>query len=187
MAGLAARHTAIPTAPLPAQPAPAKPASISPYRPHLKLAPQAGRVAAISAAVVIMAGYVWVQNYPKLSLQAASSRAGLSAGLPGYVPSSYNLAHTDTAPGLVTLNFTSPNITEPLKITQAKTSWDSSSLLDNYIIKHTDDYSTVQGQGLTIYFYGQNQASWVNHGVWYSIEGAARLSREQILKIAFSL
>jgi hypothetical protein len=95
--------------------------------------------------------------------------------------------NTETTPGLVTLSFNSPSATETLKIAQAKTDWDSSSLLDNFIIKNTDDYTTVQGQGLTIYLWGNNQAAWVNHGVRYSIEGAARLSREQILKIAYSL
>jgi hypothetical protein len=103
------------------------------------------------------------------------------------MPSSYTLAHTNTAPGLVTLQFKSPSASEPLKIAQARTNWDSSSLLDNYVIKNTDDYATVQGQGLTIYLFGHDKATWVNHGVHYSIEGAARLSREQILKIAYSL
>jgi hypothetical protein len=145
------------------------------------------RIAAAVAAIAIMAGYVWVQNYPKMALQNASSRAGLTASLPGYLPSSYNLQHTDTSAGLVTLNFTSPSASDILKIAQHRTSWDSSSLLDNFVAKKTDDYATFQGQGLTIYLFGQNQATWVNHGIWYSIEGASRLSREQILKIAYSL
>jgi hypothetical protein len=174
-------------APAPAPAATPTPAAAKPSLPKLKFTPATNRVAAVSAAVAILAGYVWLQNYPKLTLQAASSRAGLTASLPGYIPSSYNLGHTDTAPGLVTLNFTSPSIPDTLKIAQAKTDWDSSSLLDNYVIKSTDDYTTVQGQGLTIYLWGNNQAAWVNHGIRYSIEGAARLSREQILKIAYSL
>ncbi len=156
-------------------------------RSHLALSPHSGRVLATAAAVVLMAGYVWVQNYPKLALQAASSKAGLAASLPGYVPSSYNLAHTDTAPGVVTLSFSSPSVAGLLKIAQTRTTWDSSSLLDNFVAKKADDYATVQAQGLTIYLFNNNQATWVNHGTWYSIEGAAKLSREQILKIAYSL
>jgi hypothetical protein len=157
------------------------------WRPHLGLSPYRGRTLATATAVAIMVGYVWVQNYPKLALQAASSKAGLTASLPGYVPSSYTLAHTDTVPGTVTLSFSSPSAGEALKIAQARTSWDSSSLLDNFVAKNTDDYATVQGQGLTIYLFNNNQATWVNHGTWYSIIGAARLSREQVLKIAYSL
>jgi len=157
------------------------------WRPNLRLSPHAGRIAATTAAVAIMGGYIWFHNYPKLALQNANAQAGITASLPGYVPSSYTLKNTDTAPGLVTLNFASPSSSEALKIAQQRTSWDSSSLLDNYIAKTTDDYAAVQGQGLTIYLFNNNQAAWVNHGIWYSIEGASRLSREQILKIAYSL
>jgi hypothetical protein len=134
-----------------------------------------------------MAGYVWFQNYPKLALENAGHKAGVAASLPGYIPSSYNLAHTDTHPGLVTLSFTSPSADAPLRITQARTTWDSSSLLDNYVVKNTDDYTAVQGQGLTIYLFGQNQATWVNKGIWFGIDGTGHLSREQILKLAYSL
>jgi hypothetical protein len=163
------------------------PATAPAWQPHLNVSSGPSRVMTAFAAFALMAGYIWLQNYPKLALQSANNRAGLAASLPGYIPSSYNLAHTDTSPGLVTLNFTSPSATQNLTIAQHRTTWDSSSLLDNFVAKQADDYATFQGQGLTIYLYGPNKATWVNHGIWYSIEGAARLSREQILKIAYSL
>ena len=166
---------------------PKHPDSSVAWRPHLDLSPNRSRVAATVVAIAIMGGYIWLQNYPKLALQNASSKAGVAASLPGYLPSSYSLARTDTSPGLITLNFTSPSISESLKIAQARTTWDSTSLLDNFVAKNADDYSTVQGQGLTIYLFGQNQATWVNKGIWFSIEGTGRLSREQILKMAYSL
>jgi hypothetical protein len=151
------------------------------------LSSRAGGYAATAAVVAIMGGYIWLQNYPKLAIQSASGKAGLSASLPGYVPSSYHLATTSTGPGLVTLSFTSPSATDALTIKQHRTTWDSSSLLDQYVAGKSAEYTAVEGQGLTVYLYAQNQATWVNHGVWYSIEGASRLSREQILKIAYSL
>lgn len=167
------------------------PVSNRPGRPSWKprggLSPHRGRILTTAATLAIMSGYIWLQNSPKLALQNASNQAGVAATLPGYLPSSYNLSSTKTAPGLVTLDFTSPSITEILKIAQHRTAWDSSSLLDNFVAKQADDYSTVHGQGLTIYLFGENQAAWVNHGIWYSIEGAGKLSREQILKIAYSL
>ena len=45
----------------------------------------------------------------------------------------------------------------------------------------------MEAKGLTVYLNKDNQATWVNHGVWYKITGTTRLSREQILKIAYSL
>ncbi len=150
-------------------------------------APRTSKYAAITAAVLIMTGYIWLQNYPKFAISAAGSKAGLSASLPGYVPSSFNLSNTSTAPGLVTLSFASPNQSQPLTIEQHRTAWDTGSLLDNYVAKQSTDYTAVQGQGLTIYLFNKDQAAWVNHGVWYSIAGATQLSRDQILKIAYSL
>lgn len=149
--------------------------------------PRTSQVMAITAIIAIMGGYIWLQNYPKLAIKSASQQAGLQASLPGYVPSSYSLANTDTQPGLITFSFKSPSQSETLAIQQKRTAWDSSSLLDNYIAKETSNYSAVEGQGLTIYLYGQNQAAWINHGVLYQISGAGRLSRDQVLKIAYSL
>jgi hypothetical protein len=145
-------------------------------------------VAAALAAIVIMGGYIWTQNYPKMSFHVAASKAGLEATLPGYLPASYHQSGpVSYQPGEITLNFASAGANEPLKITQRKTDWDSNSLRENYVSKQTDNYLAVQGQGLTIYMYNSNQASWVNHGVWYQINGVSQLGREQVLKIAYSL
>ncbi|HVQ44881.1 MAG TPA: DUF4367 domain-containing protein [Candidatus Saccharimonadia bacterium] len=171
----------------PAEPPKTHTGTGAPWRPHLGLSAGGSRTLATVTAVALMGGYIWLQNYPKLALQNASNKAGVTASLPTYLPSSYSLAGTNTSPGLITLNFSSPSSTEPLKIDQHRTTWDSSSLLDNFVAKTTDDYATVQGQGLTIYLFNNNHATWVNRGIWYSIEGASRLSREQILKIAYSL
>jgi hypothetical protein len=178
----------VPAAPLPsASTATSAPPAPSTWLPHLRLPRPGSRTLTTLAAISIMAGYIWFQNYPKLAIESAGNRAGISATLPTYLPSSYNLSRTDTGPGLVTLSFNSPSLPDTLKISQHRTSWDSSSLLDNFVAKQTDDYAAVQDQGLTIYLFNNNKATWVNHGIWYSIEGAARLSREQVLNIAYSL
>ena len=178
-----------------AQPAPAIPVTLPAegpttepnWRPHLGLAPRSGRIVTGLTAVAIFAGYIWLHNYPKLALDAANSRAGIEAALPAYVPANYNLAKTSTGPGLVTFDFANPNVSEILKIAQARTTWHPHSLLDNFVAKQADSYATVQGQGLTIFIFNQNQATWINHGLWYRIEGAGKLTREQILQIAYSM
>ncbi len=145
------------------------------------------RLATATAIVVIMGGYIWFNNYPKLALQGADAKAGISATLPSFIPSSYTLASTNTAPGVITLKFTSPSAQTPLTIAQSRTTWDNNSLLDDYVSEASDDYAAVNGQGLTIYLFGNNNATWVNHGIWYQLEGASQLSRDQILKIVYSL
>jgi hypothetical protein len=151
------------------------------------ISPRTSRGIATAAVVIIMGGYIWIQNYPKMALQNANDQAGVSASLPGFMPSSYSLARTVTAPGQITLNYTSPSAPSTLQIAQAKSAWDSNSLLANFVAKNADDYAAVQGEGLTIYLFNNNQATWVNHGIWYNIQGATLLSRNQILKIAYSL
>ena len=147
-----------------------------------------GRLASAGTAIAIMAGYVWLQNLPKLELHSASSKAGFALTLPAYLPSSYSLnGPVEASRGSATISFKSPSNQSPLKITQQVTTWDSSSLRDNAVAVKSSDFTSVQGQGLTIYLWGKTQAAWVNHGILYGIEGAGQLSREQILKIAYSL
>jgi hypothetical protein len=157
------------------------------WLPHFRISQHRRRSLATISIIIVMAGYVWVQNYPKMALQNANNQAGLSASLPGFMPSSYSLSQTTTGPGQITLSYSSPNTGSDLKIAQSRSTWDSSSLLDNFVAKNADDYAAVQGEGLTIYLFDNNEATWVNHGIWYNIEGASLLSRAQILKIAYSL
>jgi hypothetical protein len=145
-------------------------------------------VAAAIAVVTIMAGYIWVNNYPKMTVKTAAGKAGVEASVPGFMPSSYSLSGPVAySPGAVTLNFATQSKGENVQITQKRTVWDSGSLLDNYVAKASNQYLAVQGQGLTIYLFGNNRASWVNHGIWYNIEGNNSLTRDQLLKIAYSL
>jgi hypothetical protein len=140
------------------------------------------------AVVTIMGGYIWVSNYPKMTVKAAGSKAGVEASLPNYMPASFDLGNrVSYSPGELSLDFHTSTHAENVHITQRNTSWDSSSLLENFVTKKTEQYSAVEGQGLTVYMYGAGQASWVNHGIWYTIDGNNRLSRDQLLKIIYSL
>ena len=138
------------------------------------------------AVIGLMAAVVWVQNSPKLAFHSAAAKAGIDASLPTYIPSSYHQSGpVSVSPGQLVMDFTSP-VSTALKIVQQQTTWDANSLRDNYISHQADNYLTVEGQGLTIYLYG-DQADWVNHGVWYQINGISSLSRDQVLKIAYGL
>ena len=89
--------------------------------------------------------------------------------------------------GEVTLRFTSNSGPGEYTIVQSRSSWDSSAVLDNVVKKSAgDNYVTTQERGLTIYSY-ENNATWVNGGILYTIESDAPLSGEQIRHIATSL
>lgn len=143
---------------------------------------------AAALAVVIMGGYIWMKNYPHLEIQVAAGKAGIEASMPGYIPSGYRLdGPVAYAPGEITLNFRASDGEGRLAIAQRKSSWTSEALLDNYVRSKSDDFITVENQGLNIYLYNGNEASWVNHGVWYTVEGTTKLNRDQILRIVNSL
>lgn len=145
------------------------------------------KIGAALAAIAIMGGFVWLQNSPKLAFHAAAARAGIEASLPTYIPSSYQQnGAAQVEQGQLTLNFRSPSTQEQLSITQKRTDWDSNSLRENFVSRQSDKFVAVSGQGLTIFLYN-DKASWVNHGIWYNVSGTSKLSREQVIKVAYGL
>lgn len=161
--------------------------AISAAREPQRLKP--ATVAAVTAAFVVMGGFIWTQNSPKWSFRNAALQAGIEASLPTYLPSTYTPADKpQVKPGEVTLSYTGPGAPKPLTITQKRTSMDAASLRDTVVSRLSDNFAAIPGQGLTVYLYqGGDVATWVNHGVWYTVSGAGSLGRDQILKIAYGL
>lgn len=154
---------------------------------HSNVVPNITKVAAAIGAIGIMSGLIWLQNAPKLAFNNAAAKAGINASLPTYIPSSYRQnGPTATSSGRISINFTSATSQTPLSIVQRRTNWDSNSLRENYVSQQSSNFLAVQGQGLVIYL-DDDQANWVNHGVWYQIVGTSKLGRAQVLKIAYGL
>ena len=161
---------------------------VTPTAHRLPISKKPASILAAAVAFALMGGYIWMQNYPKMALHIASGKAGFQASMPNYVPSSYSIdGPIAYAPGQIVINFRSAGDNSRLVLSERKTDWDSSSLLENYVSRQTKDYLAVENQGLTVFVYNGNQASWVNRGVWYTIEGENRLDRDQVLRIASSL
>ncbi len=150
--------------------------------------PRVLSVASASLALLLLGGYFTYLNMPSLSVRVAAAQAGVNASFPSYHPDGYSLngpvAYTQ---GQVTMKFASNSGPQNFTVSQSKTSWDSSAVLENYIKdKAGDNYITYDEHGLTIYTYGGN-AAWVNAGVLYTIHGDAPLSGDQIRHIATSM
>lgn len=154
----------------------------------IKERPTRASFAAAAIAIVIIGGYIYLHNYQNLVITSASSKAGFAATLPTFVPSSYSLkGPVDYSPGLVTIEFNSPSFSSKIHVTQQQTNWDSASLLVNYVEPKTNSFTTINSQGLTIYLLNKTQeATWINHGVWFTIEGGTNIGRDQLLKMAYS-
>lgn len=150
--------------------------------------PKPTAIAAMVLSAVILTGYITYLNVPNMALRVAASRAGFEASMPGYKPSGYAFAGPiEYTPGLITIKYDSNSDDRAFTITERTSSWDSQALLDNFVEKQSDRYITYQERGLTVFVYDGSNASWVNGGVWYTIEGDSLLSSDQLVRIASSM
>ena len=159
----------------------------APRKGFFASAPRVSSVLAGCFAIVLIGGYLTYVNMPNLSMRVAAAHAGVDATFPDYRPDGYRfngpIAYNN---GEVSLKFTSNTNSSGYTINQQNSSWDSQAVLDNYVTKHAKDYLTYSEQGLTIYTF-DGQAAWVNGGVFYTIEGDAPLSSDQVLRIVGSM
>jgi hypothetical protein len=195
MSTAAAEVPSIPQAQAPqpqAKPMPGPvPADIAADKANSSTKKTVGKLASITASmagVALLGFYVWQINFPNLALKVASSKAGINASLPSYMPSGWKVSGDVIAnPGSVSYDLSSQDGSKKVSISESRTDWDSQALAENYLQSKVSSYTALQSQGLTIYMY-DNQASWVNQGTWYRIEGENNgLTKDQIIKMATSI
>lgn len=145
-------------------------------------------MASAALALVLLGGYMTYLNMPALSTRVAATQAGINATYPAYQPSGYRLSGPVAyQEGNVSMKFAANAGPQSYTLSQTKSGWDSSAVLENYVTpKAGKDYSMQSVNGLTIYTYQAN-AAWVNGGILYTINGNAPLSSEQVERIATSL
>ena len=144
--------------------------------------------ASASLAILVLGAYLTYLNMPAISTRVAAAQAGIDATYPGYQPSGYSLSGPVAySAGDVTMKFAANGGPQNYTLSQARSDWDSSAVLDNYVTPSAGaNYTETTAGGLTIYRYGSN-AAWVNGGILYTITGNATLSNDQIQRIATSL
>ncbi|MDQ5943471.1 MAG: hypothetical protein QG675_239 [Patescibacteria group bacterium] len=167
-------------------------AQVEKPKKNSKLKKHGSKVASVGlslAGVILLGVYVWQINYPNLALKVAGSKAGISASLPAYLPNGWKISGDIQAnPGSISYKLATAEGDKSVSVNQVRSDWDSQALAENYLAPNADKYTALQAEGLTIYIYNNNQASWVNHGTWYRIEGQDHgLSKDQIIKMATSL
>lgn len=144
-----------------------------------------------ATACVALLGYLVHLNMPDLSVRVAAVQAGISATYPSYIPQDFQLAAVSSGKDqAVTMTFHNPaQTTQKFTLTETKSAWDSSALLNNFV-KHEwdDDYTVTREQGITIYI-SESNAAWVNGGIFYQIhsDNADVLTKDQIKNLATSL
>jgi hypothetical protein len=145
-------------------------------------------VGSAGIALLLLGGYFTYLNMPNLSVRVAAAQAGVDATYPEYRPDGYSLSGAIAySEGEVDIKFASNSGPKNFTISQKKSGWDSSAVLNNHVKQAAgENYITYSEGGLTIYTYGSN-AAWINNGVLYTIDGDAPLSSDQIRRIATSM
>lgn len=144
-------------------------------------------VGTVVLVLAVSAGFFAWQNIPQVAVKVASARASINAAIPSYTPEGYSFAAPISySKGEVIVRYQAHSGQE-YKIAQQASKLDSASLA-SAVMANEANVQTSQVKGTTIYIYGDNNdATWVNNGVRYTITGQAGLDSSQILKIAGSL
>jgi len=145
----------------------------------------------VSAALLsslILIGFIAYHNLLNISIRLASAKTGVHASLPDYQPDGFTLGRSVVAsPGQVVISFRSNSDDRNFTIVQSTSNWNSDTLRDNFVASSGQQYQRISTtNGKTVYVYGDSNATWVDGGVWYKIEGNSDLSSSQLLKIASS-
>ena len=147
---------------------------------------RAVNVVTSSLIVLALGGFIALQNVPNIQMRLAARQAGMHASLPGYRPSGYSFAGIKGVPGQVSVSFHSNSDDRAFHITQSASNWDSNALRDAYLASGNQLSQTQEVNGKTVYLYGDSNATWVDGGIWYQVQGNAGLGTSQLLKIAAS-
>jgi len=145
-------------------------------------------VTAVLLSSLVVVGFIAYQNVPNISIRLASAKTGVHASLPDYKPAGFTLGRSvQTSPGQVVISFRSNSDDRNFSIAQSTSNWNSDTLRDNFVASAGQQYQRITTtNGKTVYVYGDSNATWVDGGVWYKIEGNSALSSSQLLKIASS-
>ncbi len=147
-----------------------------------------GRLGAAGLTVLILGIFFTYQNAPRIALRNAQSSIGFNAKLPGYNPSGFGLSGpVQYQKGMVVINFRSNSDDRQYTVTQASTTLDNTAMVQQYLASQNKSYETTLVKGQPIYIYENSRATWVSHGVWYTIDGNAGLTKDQLTNIVASI
>jgi hypothetical protein len=137
-------------------------------------------------AFLLIGGFATYMNMTNIEMRVASMRAGFHAQMPHYQPTGFALnGGIESTEGRVAMNFSSGNA--QYTVTQEASDWNSSTLLDQTSAQRGQPSQTIQSKGRTIYIYDDSNATWVNGGVRYQVNGNAPLNADELVSLATSM
>lgn len=154
----------------------------------LRISPRMVSAGSFVMAGLLLGGFFVYQNIPNLAMRVAATRAGVNASLPGYKPAGFAMnGPIKYSTGKISISYRSTTDNRNFQVTQSNSEWNSEALLENFVAVDRRPYQTYQDKGKVIYIYDDNNATWIDGGVWYQVEGMSSLNSDQLLRIANSL
>ena len=154
------------------------------HKKHQRL----GRLGLAGLSVLILGVFFAYQNAPRIALRNAQSTIGFSASVPSYSPAGFSReGAVQYQKGMVVINFRSNSDDRQYAITQTATGKSNTSLGEDYLATQNKQYETTSIKGQPVYIYDDSRATWISHGVWYTIDGNADLTRDQLTNIVASI
>lgn len=144
-------------------------------------------ISAASLALLLVVGFVGWQQKASLTMHYAAAKAGVAASLPGYKPAGFKASNFAYSPGIVSVNFHNANDGSSFALIEKSSGWDSQALRDSFVANQSKTYQTIDAAGRTIYTYGNNNATWVDNGVWYQVNSKGSLTTDQLVQLALSM
>ena len=147
-----------------------------------------GKLSIAGMSVLILGLFFTYQNAPRIALYRAQSTIGFEASVPGYQPAGFRrIGPVQYQKGIVVINFQSNSDDRQYTVTQTATALDNSNLANTYLKSSGKQFETTSINGNTIYIYENSRATWINQGVWYTIDGNAHLGKDQLTNIIASI
>jgi hypothetical protein len=142
---------------------------------------------AAALSLLIIAGFVALQNQANLTIRYANHKAGITASLPNYRPIGFSVGKFQYSAGAVAVQYNNQSSGQSFMLTQTASTWDSQSLKDNFVASADQNYQVIQQAGRTIYTYGDNDAAWVNGGILYKVTSGGSLTNTELVNLATSM
>lgn len=139
---------------------------------------------AVGLVILLLAGFIFLQEKTNIELQLADARAGINATLPSFKPSGYAISGFRYQAGIVAINYYSSSDGHHFQLVQKSSGLDSQGLKKQLA---AGGFQTLESAGQTIFANTSgtsSHAAWVSGGILYEINGNASLSNDQIIKIA---
>lgn len=138
-------------------------------------------MAAGTLALLVIAGFAFYQNSAGLQFKVASFHAGVATHMPNLKAAGFAYTGVKAEDDTLVVGFSGSN--GSYRLSQQATNLSGQDVVNG--LSATDasgnpDYTTIQAGGTTVYRFGADNATWVQDGTLYTVNGTGSLTDQQV-------